>query len=283
LFLYLNDQFISTSNARIAPDDRGFLLGDGLFETMKSTQGSIHFFKQHWQRLQNGCQFLAIPVPLSDKTLQTIISELLIKNNLHETSAGIRLTLTRGSSSRGLLPPENPQPTFMLTCFSLAPIKKSVSLHVTKIIRNEHSPLVKIKSLNYLDNILARREAFIHHTDEGILLNTKGNIAEVSAANIFMVKDNKVFTPSIEEGALPGVTRQIVIDICKKLSIPILETAIDLSFFYSAQEIFLTNSLIGIQPVHRVNDQSFSMGNEGVVFKLQQAYAAILDKKSRKA
>lgn len=269
--LYLNNHFIALNKAHISPDDRGFLLGDGLFETIKCLHGKPIRLESHWARLQKGCDYLDIPLPLSYEELQKIIAELLLRNQLHDATAGVRLTVTRGSGERGLLPPAQIKPTLMLTSFSLLPPAKSVSLSITTLVRNEFSPLTKIKSLNYLENILARREAQKNGTDEGVLLNTQGNVAETSAANIFMVVDNKVITPALKEGALAGVTRKAVIDICNTLTIPILETTVSLSQLYSAQEIFITNSLIGIQAVHQVGSQVYPGEKGAMIQKLWEA------------
>ncbi len=277
--IYLNGHFLTETEAKIDPADRGFLLADGLFETMKAYKGKIFYLEEHWQRFKKSAQFLDIDIPVSRDELEKIIDDLLLKNNLLQENASVRLTLTRGNSPRGLLPPPNLKPTILLAAFPCsACIAKPISTYIVSIRRNEFSPLANIKSLNYLDNVLARKEAANHFADEAILLNSKGNIVEASAANIFVVTNaDKIITPALSEGALPGITRQIVINLAKKLNIPLFETSITLEDIEKSREIFLTNSLIGIQVAHMLNKQAMDIQNT-TVKKLKIEYNEIIKK-----
>ncbi|MCW5590096.1 MAG: aminotransferase class IV family protein [Legionellales bacterium] len=206
---------------------------------------------------------------------EQIVAETLIHNGLTAKDASLRLTITRGTGHRGLLPPTDPKPTVMLTAFPFsAHALPPANIFITSIRRNEFSPLCNIKSLSYLDNVLARREAVKNGADEGILLNTKGNVAEASAANIFMVnRDGIVITPRLEDGALPGITRGMIINICKELDIEISESVITQQELLSAKEVFLTNSLIEIQPVKKIDHQLINKGAIGVFTQqIQKAY-----------
>lgn len=277
--IYLNGHFIKEIEAKIDPSDRGFLLADGIFETMKSYKRKIFYLEEHWHRFKKSAQYLDIDIPVSYDELEIIIDNLLLKNNLLQDNASIRLTLTRGSGPRGLLPPANPKPTIMLAAFPYpACIAKAINTYIVSIRRNEFSPLANIKSLNYLDNVLAKKEAVSHGANEAILLNSKGNIAEASAANIFVVTNtNEVITPALSEGVLPGITRKIVMNLAKKLNIPLFETSVTLDDLEKSRAIFLTNSLIGIQVAHMLNNQSMDT-QDATVKKLQIEYDEIIKK-----
>jgi branched-chain amino acid aminotransferase len=280
--IYLNGKFIESQDAKIESNDRGFLLSDGLFETMRSYGGRVFQLKQHWERLKKGAEFLEIPITITFTDLESIIRSLLEKNTLSDKDASLRLTVTRGTGPRGLLPPKEPKPTILLAAFELQPhVTPSVKIYISSIGRNERSPLANIKSLSYLDNILARREAVKNDADEAILLNSKGYVAEASAANIFMVShDGEVMTPRLEDGALPGITRQVVIELCKQLNIVISEISISPEKLMEAKEIFLTNSLIEIQSVLSINNLVINCEVGNVTRKLHEAYNAKIKKVS---
>ena len=251
--IYFNGQIIAPESVRISPADRGFLLADGLFETMKADEGQISSLSEHWARLKKSADFLEIPLPLDCRELEKIVYELLTCNDLTRQNAGLRLTLTRGCGPRGLLPPARPDPTIMLTAFPLPALNSEpVRVSVVEIRRNEFSPLAQIKSLNYLDNVLAKMAAVKAGAQEAVLLNSRGHVAEASAANIFLVTSRGLATPRIADGALPGIMRQKVITLARKLNITVEERIITVEELESAAEIFLTNSLIEIQPVNRL-------------------------------
>jgi branched-chain amino acid aminotransferase len=272
--IYLNGQIITTSDTHIDPSDRGLLLGDGIFETMRAYQGRIFRLDDHLGRLHQGADFLGIPIPLSKDELARGLHATLEANQLSQRDASLRLTLTRGPGPRGLLPPPEPTPTILITA---APLTQTTFPPAVAIIasirRNEHSPLANIKSLNYLDSILARQEAEIQGADEAILLNTAGNLAEASAANQFVVINGILHTPPIHDGALPGITRAVVLELAKQLGIPAQEPTLTREDLFTAQEAFLTNSLIEIRPLVQVDHHVLGNGEIGnITRQLQSAY-----------
>jgi len=276
--IYLNGQFISPDHAQIETSDRGFLLSDGLFETIPAYQGKPFALEKHWQRLKKSAEFLELPIELSYEKLEIIMAELINLNSMGVGRATFRLTITRGSGPRGLNYPDPIKPTVMIAVFPFVehtfhPAKMSIS----SIRRNEYSPLTTMKSLAYLDNILARREVVKFGCDEAILLNTKGYIASASAANIFLVtKDNILVTPRLDDGVLPGITREIVLTLATKHHIATEERSIHPNEFVTTKEIFITNSIIEIQAVKQVHDQMFSCHENSVTRVLQAAYEAYL-------
>jgi|GEM_PF-99646 len=274
--IYFNGEFIPLTQLKIEPSDRGFLLSDGLFETMRVYEGEVFCLEEHYTRLQKGADTLKIPLPLKLKELNDILSKLLQENNLTNKNATLRITLTRGAGPRGLLPPSEPKSTIMITAAPLSPAEHlSLKLHIcTKTRRNEKSPLSNLKSLGYLDNILAKMEASEHKADDAIMLNTKDKVACTSAGNIFIVTHyNTVITPRIEDGILPGITREFVIEHCKKNKIPLIEKELTIENILDAKEIFITNSVLEIQPVAMVNNQPISDGKIGeITIKLKELY-----------
>lgn len=267
---YFNGKILPDEHVSIDPRDRGFLLSDGLFETMRAYGGKIFCLREHWERLESSAATLGIPLPITFEALKQATHELLEAQDLLDKDASLRLTLTCGTGPRGLLPPNPPTPTLMITASLLnpKPFHSINAVVVTSTKRNEYSPLSKIKSLNYLDNIIARKEAVDKGADEGILLNTKDIVAEATAANVFIVTDrDEILTPRIEDGILPGITRKTVLEICKQLALPIVEKSIKLETLLSAKEIFLTNSIIEINPVLKLNDKNISYGAPGETTK----------------
>jgi branched-chain amino acid aminotransferase len=181
--------------------------------------------------------------------------------------ASLRLTVTRGPAPRGVLPPSSPSPTVLMTAVPAGASPGTALIAVASVTRrNEHSPLSRIKSLNYLDSILARREAADHGADDAVLLNTQGRVAETTTANLFAVIDGVVVTPPVAEGALPGIARRLVLEALEVIERPLL-----LQELYRAEEIVLTNSL-GVRPVAAVD--GFALGGRD---GLLRSLAKILD------
>jgi branched-chain amino acid aminotransferase len=273
---YLNDQFIESSySTTINIADRGLLLGDGVFTTLKAQNGNLQFFSKHIDRLNPQALALFIQLQLDPASIANICKELLKLNNLEQNEAIIRITLTRGSDARGIniTQTETQNPTLLIT---VAPYHNTIinplRLCITSIIRNEKSVLTQIKSLNYLDSILARNEAVVKGFDDGIMLNTQEMLTECSVANLFLLNSyNEIITPPISSGVLPGIYRQEIIYACSKLKIPLKERAIssnDLNQFVAG---FITNCVIGIKEIALINDNLFIPANfSKLIYQLEQ-------------
>ena len=272
--IFLNGKYILEKDAKLKHNDRGFLLSDGIFETMRAYDGKISCVVNHYERLKKSAVYLNIPFVMSLREFINVANGLLEKNSLEERNCSLRVTLTRGTGQRGLLPPEKVIPTLMVSAFPFNSITpKPLKVIISKIHRNELSPLSNIKSLCYLDNIIARREATQQGADECILLNTKNNIACASVANIFIVTERGVITPQLEDGVLPGITRQLIIKICKENNFPIYEETISETDLMNAKEVFFTNRLIEIQPLVQINSKLVNGGKVGdIVSILQKLY-----------
>jgi len=247
MMVWLNVGLFDMGVARIDPADRGFTLGDGLFETIAVRGGNILRLEAHLARLKQGCDVLQLTYPTTD--FAATIEAVCTANNF--TDAAIRLTLTRGCASRGLLPAATAQPTLLISAEGWAgspPPARCVIATVTR--RNEHSPLARIKSLNYLDNILARQEAAARGANEAILLNTAGRVAETTISNVFIVKQGRVLTPPVGDGALPGIMRAVVLHAYNGV-----EATLMIEDLATADGIFLTNSL-GIRTVASIDGKA---------------------------
>lgn len=239
MFVWLNGTIRDDGAAAIAPGDRGFTLGDGLFETMAVRDGRILRLDGHRARLAAGAAVLDLPLPPLD--LEGMTAALLLANGL--TDATLRLTVTRGCGPRGVLPPADPVPTVLLTAAPFpAPLPPASCITATVTRRNEHSPLSRIKCLNYLDNILARQEAQRAGAGEAILLNTAGRVAETTAATLFVVIGGRLLTPPVSDGALPGVLRAAV------LGLEGAEAPLTPDDLLVCEEAFLSSSL-GLRPI----------------------------------
>lgn len=261
MYVFSNSRIISEEQAHIHIQDRGFLLGDGIFETLKVQNGHIQFFEDHYNRLIDSANKLSIPLNYSAKQIKIICIKLLLKNKLAEETASLRITLTRGIGLRGIQISDTAESTFFISASKYENKKIQPRALITSILRNPFSPIIKLKTLNYLEPIFARFEAQSKNFDEGIMLNINKCIAECATANIFFVKNNVVITPSIETGILPGIVRDKVISLCKKNNILVYEKIISQEEALDADEAFQTNSLIGIQPLSAINDKKFSIEN----------------------
>jgi branched-chain amino acid aminotransferase len=209
--VWLNGAILAADAARIDPADRGFTLGDGLFETIRAEAGAPLHAPRHFARLRAGAAVLGIPVPYDDSALGAALCALLRENRLAE--AALRLTLTRGPATRGVLPQGVASPTLLVTAGMMPAALGPARLIIARgTRRNEASPLSRIKSLNYLDGVLARREAAAAGADDALLLNTRGDLAEATAANVFLRIGGEWVTPRVADGALPGIARGVLLE-----------------------------------------------------------------------
>lgn len=228
---------------RIAPDDRGFTLGDGLFETIRVRHGGILHASRHLRRLRHGAGVLGIAVSRDDPAILLALRQTLRANGIDDGS--LRLTLSRGPAGRGIDTRGASAPTMLISAAgsaaATAPPVRLVTATSTR--RNEFSPLSAIKSLNYLDGILARREAEALGADDALLLGTRGHLAEATTASLVVLQDGALLTPPVADGALPGIARGLLIEhglLC--------ERRLDPDQARQAASMFLCNSL-GIRAV----------------------------------
>ncbi len=204
-----------------------------------------------------------------------ICKQLLIKNSLNNQEAIIRITISRGVSGRGINLPSLSlqQPTLLIAAFPYKDnLGNSIKICSTSIIRNEKSVISQIKSLNYLEPILARDEAITKGYDDGLMSNTQGNITECSISNVFFLfKDNTLITPPISDGLLPGIVRNEVISICKTIGVEIIEKSVNIYDLDNCKAGFVTNSAFGIKLINHINNKSISV-SETIIENITSAY-----------
>ena len=255
--IYINDHLSDSTISNISATDRGLLLGDGLFETIRAYHGTIPFLAQHWERFIHSANALDINVPITLDTLTANIETLIQKNQLENKQARIRVTLTRGVGAAGLTTTDS-DPTLIISTFPYTPPGPVNNIILASIRRNELSPLANIKSLNYLDNILALQAAYKHNADDALFLNTHDNLTCSTSANVFIVLHGKIYTPRIADGVLPGIMRNTVVQLAKMQDIEIHEMSLSIAQLCNAEEIFLTNSLVGVRSVLHFNGSATS-------------------------
>ncbi|MBM4462836.1 MAG: hypothetical protein FJ012_05810 [Chloroflexi bacterium] len=277
--VYLNGSLMPQSQARLPPLDYGMLYGYGLFETMRSYSGHIFRLEKHVERLRGSAKFLGIDLS-NIPDLEKALYSTLQANNLSD--ARIRLTVSGGEGETipDLLVSQ--QPTVLIVTRSYTPYSDKVYQEgfkaiVSRFRRNTQSPTSAMKSLSYLDSLLARREAKLSGVDEALLLNEKNFLAEGSISNVFLVSGDVLSTPSEDSGILLGVTREVVLELASSLGIKTTVKTIPLEELYQADEAFLTNSLIEIMPLTRVSGRRVGSGRTGEMTRqLTHAYKALV-------
>jgi len=254
--------------------DRGFLYGDGLFETMRSYGGKVFKPCEHLSRLRRSAKVLNIKMPCSGTAAKKMIYEAIRSKRLND--AYIRLTLTRGEGAFSFDGSVSSKPNLFLIvkAYKGYPARiyaNGISAKISRIRQNEHSPLSGVKSLNFLNYILARDGARDEGFDEAILLNTEGNVAEAAVSNIFLVSKDILVTPSLNSGCLPGITREIVMRIAGEAGIKVKERIVRREELTDADEVFFTNSLAEILPVIKIGRVKIGSGRPGRITKLLHA------------
>ena len=264
--VYLNGSLIPLSQARVPVMDYGFLYGFSLFETMRAYRGRAFRLDRHLERLARSAGRLGI----QDVTpgLKDAVESTIQANKL--TDARIRITVSVGEGSTTPDPASCRRPTVLIAASEYHPFPEEVYQRGFKAIissarRNSLSPLSRLKTGNYLESLLARQEARQAGSDEAICLNEKGLVAEASMSNVFLVIAGALATPKEENGILPGVTREAVLEMATRLNIGSTERDITPEEIFQAQEVFLTNSLMEIMPLTEMVGKSIGGGKPGPV------------------
>lgn len=239
-------------------DDRGLLLGDGLFETLLARDGELVLFEAHLARMSGGCSVIGLPAPDVEEA-RSLCEAAIVSAGLASGRAAVRLTLTAGSGGRGLDRPVSPAPRLLAAAAPAPSPGGSVALRTATVRRNSASPASRLKSLAYLDNVLARRESA---PDEALMLNERGEVACAAAANIFWLAEGRLFTPALSCGVLAGVMRAQVLAGAPALGLAVDEVAASPDALTRASGIFLTNSVIGLRTVSRLDGRQVEAAPE---------------------
>lgn len=244
----------------LAAGDRGLLLADGLFETLLVVGGRPWRLDDHLARLERSAAAIGMPVDERPRQAVTALASHALGDGKMQGLGAIRVTITRGTGPRGLKLPPNPLPGVFAT---LAPWQSSmafqpVRLHLSTIRRNEYSPLSRMKSLSYLDNVLALEAAVQKGYDDALLTNTGGRVAATSAGNVFALVGANLVTPPVSDGVLPGITRQAVLEVARASGLAVREQSLTVAKLKAADGAFATNSLRLISPIVALDGEAIA-------------------------
>ena len=278
--IYFNGHLVPRAEAKLSPFDHGFLYGYGLFETMRAYEGHIFRLDRHLTRLRCSAESLGLRPKLDAFDLENACVETLQANKLKD--ARLRLTITAGEGD--MTPDLNTcsNLTVLVATRNFVPLpperyEQGFKAALSFLRRDSQSPLSRLKCTCYVSNILARMEAKAAGCDEAIMLNELGYIAEGSTANIFLVSEGKLSTPSLESGILPGITREAVLEIARDLNIKTVERQVELRELSRAEEAFVTNSIIEVMPLTRLNGEPIGTGKPGKLTRnLMAAYKELV-------
>ncbi|MEM2913524.1 MAG: branched-chain-amino-acid transaminase [Candidatus Bathyarchaeia archaeon] len=270
LLIYIDGVFHPRSEAKISVFDHGFLYGDGVFEGIRAYDGIVFKLKEHIDRLYASAHAIMLDIPLSKEDMVKAVLETLRRNNLKD--AYIRLIVTRGAGDLGLDPRKCSKPSIVIIAVPALKLydeekrRRGISVTVSWTRRDSvDATSHEIKSLNYLNSILAKIEANNAGADEAIILDAHGYICEATGENIFLVKDGRLYTPPRSSGALPGITASVVKKIAFKLGYEVIERNLTVTELYSADEAFLTGTGAEIMPIREVNKRIIGEGKMGAI------------------
>ena len=271
LQIYIDGEFYPKSQAKISVYDHGFLYGDGVFEGIREYNGVVFKLKEHIDRLYRSAHAIMLQIPLTKQEMAKAVVETLRKNKMKDSY--IRLVVSRGVGDLGLDPRKCPKATIIIITDTInikAGNAKEVGITTmfSWVRRNPVDATThEIKSLNYLNSVLAKIEANANGVDEAICLEASGCIAEGVGENIFIVKDGEIFTPPTSTGALAGITADVVAELCAKLGIDLIITNLTPFMLFTADEAFFTGTAMEMVPIREVNKRIIGNGKPGPVTK----------------
>jgi branched-chain amino acid aminotransferase len=271
LQVYIDGVYYPKSQAKVSVYDHGLLYGDGVFEGIRAYNGFVFKLNEHISRLYRSAHALMLKIPLTKEEMTQAVVETLRKNKLKD--AYIRLVVTRGIGDLGLDPRKCPKPSVIIITDTISIMskeakEKGISTMITWVRRNSvDATSHEIKSLNYLNSVLAKMEATVNGVDEAICLDKNGFISEGVGENLFIVKDGKLFTPPSSTGALAGITAQFAKKLAKNLGYDVIETNITPFQLFTADEVFFTGTAAEVVPIREVNKRQIGNGSPGPVTK----------------
>jgi branched-chain amino acid aminotransferase len=269
LKVWISGRLYDKADAKISVYDHGLLYGDGVFEGLRSYSGRVFRFEAHLARLWESARAIHLKIPMTREDMASAVYDTLRTNHL--TDAYIRLVVTRGAGSLGLDPnrTSDPQVIIITDHIALYPkelYERGLDIVTVSVVRNHPAALSpRIKSLNYLNNILAKLEGLQAGCSEALMLNTKGEVAECTGDNIFLVRGTQLLTPPIDAGILEGVTRNAVMEIANNIGLTVREIPLTKHDVYIADECFLTGTAAEVIPVVKVDSRPIGDGEPGPV------------------
>ena len=269
--IYIDGQFYDEANAKISVFDHGLLYGDGIFEGIRAYNGRVFKLKEHIDRLFYSAKAILLSIPLSHEDVMKAVVDTCRQNGIRD--GYIRLVVTRGPGGLGLNPNRCKKPCVIVIAdkIQLYPVEmyeRGLDIITVPTVRNLHSALnPAIKSLNYLNNILAKIEANNGGCEEAIMLNSEGYVSECTGDNIFIIKDGQMFTPPLSAGALYGITRGVVMDLARLSGMTVTEPNLTRYDLFNADECFLTGTGAELIPVVKIDGRIIGTGKPGTVTK----------------
>ena len=279
LKVWIDGKLYEKADAKVSVYDHGLLYGDGVFEGIRVYNGKIFECEPHLDRLWASARAIRLAIPFSRDQVRSAMEETVRVNGFKDCY--IRLVVTRGFGDLGINPLKSPKPSVFIIAdlISIYPkemYEKGIPIITSSVIRNHPSALSpRIKSLNYLNNILAKMEANDAGVSEAVMLNHNGNVSECTADNIFIVRGGEVQTPGTSDGILEGVTRAVILTLCGRLNVPCVEKTLQRHDLYIADECFLTGTGAEVIPVSRIDGRDVGTGQPGPITKrLIEAFRA---------
>ncbi len=267
MLAYVNGEILPDSQASISIFDRGFLYGDGVFETLRTYNRELFRLTDHLKRLERSARAINLPIPSLDFLREALVKTL--RANQVKEDVLVRITVTRGRGSGGIVSLEPIEASVVVSLRPLPVDLPEVFTEGWQVIIAKRRRLPKsaldpgIKSLNFLNNILARAEATQVGAHEAIMLNERGFVTEGSISNVFLVYNHRLITPSESDGLLPGISRQVVMELARRKGMLVKEVSIKPELLFKAEEVFLTLTSAGIMPIVKVNDRFIANGKPG--------------------
>jgi branched-chain amino acid aminotransferase len=284
LVIYLNGKFVRKSEATVSVFDHGLLYGDGVFEGIRAYNGSVFQLDEHIQRLYESAKYIQTKIPLDAAGLEAVVLETLRRNNLRD--AYIHVVVTRGVGDLGVNPELCKEPTIFVIAepmaSSLGPKEPRVVRTVISSIRRDtvDATTHEVKSLNYLNSILAKIEANNAGVDDAIMLDSRGFVSEGSVTNVFLVNEGKVLTPSPASAILHGITRRRIMRLCNHLRLEVQEEDITPFQLISADEVFLVGTKSEILAVGSINSRKIGSGGAGpITRKLTEEFGKLVGRR----
>lgn len=269
LTIYVDGEFLPEAEAKVSVFDHGLLYGDGIFEGIRFYNGRVFRLEEHIDRLWDSARSICLDIPMSRREMTEALLETIRQNELRD--GYIRQIVTRGVGNLGLNPAQCKRPTVIIIAATIALYPEEVyrnGLSVVTCATRRTNPAAlnpAVKSLNYLNNVMARIEANIAGADEALMLNDEGFVAECSADNVFIIKRGEIFTPPISAGALRGITRSAIFEIAAELGLKVAETNITRHDVFIADECFLTGTAAEVIPVVKADTRVIGNGKPGPI------------------
>src|SRR5215467_7771512 len=267
--IYIDGKFYSEGDAKVSVFDHGLLYGDGIFEGIRFYNGRVFRLEEHLERLWDSARSICLTIPMTPQKMTEALLETIRQNHLHD--GYVRLVVTRGVGNLGLNPEQCKNPSVIIIVATIALYHEDFyrkGLNIITVATRRSNPAAlnpAVKSLNYLNNVMARIEANLAGADEALMLNDAGNIAECTADNVFIIKHGQIFTPPITAGALRGITRSVVFDIAKELDLEVTEADFTRHDIFVADECFLTGTAVEIVPVVKADGRFIGNGKPGPI------------------